>query len=177
MTERRGLRLFCDLSAICLRNAKTGCMIWPGYIVKGRPVARLLGHGPVHGARIVAILLSREAERRPDQRWYMACGNALCLAGRHLELGTHQQALACAAAAGRLRRAEADAVARARAARRRMPDFRPLWMVEWARESSQSAAEVGICLGVHRTTVRTWRLGTVRQDQIFGAFEQLRMAA
>jgi hypothetical protein len=175
--DRRGIHTIHDLRERCDRLSN-GCWIWPGAVDQGRPVTRIGGvKGLAAGASITAVLLGRAAERRPDQRWYVRCGERLCLSPRCLMLGSHGDALRCAAAVGRLRRTQAKR-ARDRAARRRQADVSPAWHVQWALESPQSAPDIAHALGVNRATVSNWRRGRQRPDLVCGPFDELmRLAA
>lgn len=160
-----------DVRARCKADGKH--LFWQGYMLKNRPTASLPGRGCINGgARIVAIVLGREEERAPHQRWYMACGQARCMTPSCLRLGTHKEALVSAAKAGSFKR-NPDQIARQRIARRKRPDARPDWMVKWALESQQSPQDVAHALSVHHTTVKCWRNGRFRKDQTLGPFAAL----
>ena len=167
--ERGGVRTMEDIKARCELEVD-GHLLWQGYMSKNRPTANLPGHGCVNGgARMVAIVLGKDHKRQPHQRWYMRCGQSRCMTPKCLTLGSHREALQSAAAAGAFDRAP-DQIARQRLARRKRADFRPAWMVQWALESQQPAKDVAHALEVHPTTVKAWRAGRIRKDQVFGAF-------
>lgn len=151
---RRGLHTPSDLRAACTRSGQH--WLWHGCMVRNRPVATISGDR-VHGARIVARLLGREAERQPHERWTMQCGIPNCLSPQCLLLvGSQGEALRVQSAAGRLKRG-ADASLAISRSRKRAGLCYADELVQWALESGQSDTAVAHALGCCKTTVALWR--------------------
>jgi len=168
--SRRGIHTLDDLQARC--EVYGPHWIWQGMVVRGRASANLQGH-VVHGARITALVLGRDSERQPHQRWTVRCGERLCLSPNCLLLArSHAAAHQIASRAGRLKRDAAASTAISRAHVQRGTAY-PAWMVAWAMESTQPSREVGRTLGVHDSTVRAWRNGTRHLQVAAGPFSQL----
>lgn len=165
-----GIHSLDDLLARCVKQGLH--WIWQGFTVRRRPSATL-NSVVVHGPRITAVVMGREAERLPHQRWTVRCGQALCLAPGCLVLAqSHGDALRTGSRRGRLKRGPAACAAVSRAHQTRGTCY-PDWMVQWAKDSDQPSREVGRALGVHDSTVRAWRSGSKRLRMSTGMFSQL----
>lgn len=132
-----------------------------GFNGRGRPTAAVNGNIRC-GALITAMVLGREDERKPHQRWVSLCGIAECISPVCLRLRTHKEAHAIAARAGRLRRSPASRLRSTIAVNADPRRAYPAWMVDWAIESPQSTPAVAHALGVSDYCVRCWRNGTSR---------------
>lgn len=168
-----GLKTLDDLRERCDVEGKH--WYWTGNIVRRRPASWVMGER-VCGQLITAKVLGRAAQRQPHQRWVATCGDPLCLSPRCLRLATHVEAHAIAGKAGRLARTTATRLKNMLAAQSRSTSY-PAWMVEWARESPQSAPEIARALGVGRSTVVSWRSGSRRAVQEVTPFSQLFLKA
>jgi DNA-binding transcriptional regulator YiaG len=169
------IRKVDDLSPHC---SVTGVhWLWEGRLDRGRPKVYVPGYGNCAGALVVARLQGRESERQPHQRWFMACGQALCLSPKCLRLGTVPEQMASSARAGRLVR-RPDSLRRNSLARQRRGDTLPDELIGWVRDSSQTNIEIAHSLGVSKSAVSNWRRGVTRSPVFVGAFSQLlRLAA
>lgn len=130
------------------------CQVWSsGVNGDGRAVARVVG-AVYSGQAITARALGLAG--LPGMRWVSCCGDPMCLAREHLVQRTHGQVVRAAAARGAYARNQ-EHIARRTATMISNGKAYPLWMREWAMESSQTHVDVAAALGVDPSTVGVWR--------------------